>query len=1174
MNPGIKESDFQNGIVLPFLTGHAPGQLGWILGKPGDINAERWVVLEDVLAFIRDGNSRNAAAFLQARKQFDSDEECAAAFVDEALLPALENAPNAAFVLRDEVKFRGSFAFTLWNEAPRAGAAGDAVALFAKNALRVVPEATFQRLFPITGKDITRRPDAVFFINGLYFAYSELKTAQTGQTARTHGRKKIAHNAVEAAKAALLEARARWEQSGGKWPGFRNRSLQASERNRIRQNICLYEKAVHITCLDMGSLMLVQDLEWLLADVDDAIDRDDRAALDGAIPAKLIASFAPAAEIRDKAPSAALADHLASLFDPVDGVDREIFFFNQMRSSRTTTGNEILRPRPAQRAMLHQALRRVVELYAYEEKPKFSPEDIRARVERDLPGLDPAKMEEILTNASLHRNGADSHSILLQGAAGLGKTNVIVWSAQALADMADPRSPAAPPLFDCVILLTDRTDLRKNVAEEAARLRATKSLVVEAESFADLRGALQGAARVVVVNIQKFPSMKRLAADDAKLSEMLRSKRVAIVIDEVHRSQNGVLHDATIELFDEWGTLRPAGAKRNLIIGLTATPKDDILARIGEFRSPKAPGDDIRWAPFFAYTMTQAIKEKVILNPIQNVLRFGDHIDYKIAQTVAKLSNDDKVRAPNADEIYENPSRQRLVAKQTALIIAAKTIMAIRPPGGRALGEGKAMFAAHSIKAAIAYQDLIKEELVALASDPRFAEHAETLKLIPVLVLYTDKQGEASCAEKNGGKSQQEIIDEFRRKGIESEPGLKVRNSVLVVVDKLLTGFDEPTLHTIFIDRGMDDVLLFQTACRVNRVRKWKNDCLIVDFSRDGVVSKNLPKVFAKYGGITVSDLDAMDLMSKMDGAYCAFFKDAEIDTHWKKWKSATPETKLQTATELSDFLDELVAKELPRAELLKKAAGVWLAARARLRGILDFARAELAKHNDDNRAAFAEQVLIHLRSKVKEVDGRVPAVFDVDMVEEADGWGLDELPEEQERKERKKPGSSTEPRSPKAVADALEMLTVLQLTEQQKLALIAKLKAFLATLFKAMDRVGQSRNKGIHRKMILAMAGSGVDYPWEERFGKFSELLDAANTEPEIYTHPDRKSFLMPILKRSELVMADYEEWIATAGGSLAGTAQSALDVDYEGGPLSEHAAAELRMRFAPVDGSATDWI
>ena len=72
----------------------------------------------------------------------------------------------------------------------------------------------------------------------------------------------------------------------------------------------------------------------------------------------------------------------------------------------------------------------------------------------------------------------------------------------------------------------------------------------------------------------------------------------------------------------------------------------------------------------------------------------------------------------------------------------------------------------------------------------------------------------------------------------------------------------------------MDDVLLFQAACRVNRWRKWKHDCLLVDFSHEGVVSKNLPKVFAKYGGITVSDLDAMTLKDKMDAAFKAFFKD------------------------------------------------------------------------------------------------------------------------------------------------------------------------------------------------------------------------------------------------------------------------------------------------------------
>lgn len=1128
---GFKESDFQNGLFLPFLTGGASDQLGWILGKPSDIDARRWIVVADLLAFLRSGNALNAIAFKDAAKGFDSDEECAIAFIDEALMPKLENSANAAFVLRESIVFREQ-PFSLWNEAPRAGAGSDASDLFARNAMRAIPEATFERQFPLTKGRVRRRPDCVFFVNGIYFAYAELKTAQTGQTAATHGRKKIAHNCVEAAIAALREARARWEHAGGKWPGFRSRSMPVGEKNRIRQEICLYEKAVHISCADMGGLMTIQDLEWLLADVDDAIERDNRVELDSGIPARLSDAFSPSADIRDKSPSAALADHLAALFAPIDGVDREIFYFNQVRPSRTTTGVDILRPRPAQRAMLFQSLRRVAELYADEQEPKLSESAIRTRLAVDLPELDPVKVQKIIDDTMLHRNGADSHSILLQGAAGLGKTNVMVWLAQALADFPDPRSKAAPPLFDACILLTDRTELRKNVAEEAGRLKATRGIVAEAETFAQLRLALEGGSRVVVVNIQKFPSLKRVAAEDPKLSELMLSKRVAFVIDEVHRSQNGVLHDAAIEIFDEWGTIRPAGAKRNLIIGLTATPKDEILARIGEWRSPVSPGDDIRWAPYFSYTMAQAIREKVILNPIQNIVRFGDHIDYKITASIAGLGPDDMLRPPTVDEIYGNADRQRMVSKQAALVFAAKTMMAIRPVGGRALGEGKALFAAHSIKAAIAYQGLLQEEIRALANDSRFAEHAKTLQSIEVLVLYTDKQGEPSCAARNSGRNQEQIIDAFRRKGIESESGLKVRNSLIVVVDKLLTGFDEPTLHTVFIDRGMDDVLLFQTACRINRSRKWKNDCLIVDFSHNGVVSKNLPKVFAKYGGITVSDFDALDLMRKMDSAYCGFFKDPGLAVHWKAWKANSNGGKEQAAAQvLSDFLEDLVVKEKPRAILLRQLGASWLSSRLRLRGILDFARPELARHGDELRAAFAAQVVGHLAAKTRDADERVAAVFDVDMVEEAEGWGLEELPEQKPEAKRKKDADGPrEPRTPRQIAESLDILTALQLSEQQKLALIEKLKAFLRAVFKAMDNVGRGRNQDIHRKMILAMAATGEDFPWEERFAKFKELLDAANVAPEIFTHPDRKAFMAPMMKRAELVMADYEEWIVTA--------------------------------------------
>jgi len=1134
MAQGFKESDFQNGIFIPYLSAPPPGGLDWILGKPADIDAARWIVPGDLLHFLRAGCPLNAAAFAKAVKGYDSDTTFLHAILTEALLPKIEAKANAAFVLRESLTFAGQ-SFVLWNESPRAGADSNAADLFRKNLLRVIPEATFERHFSHSNKRIRRRPDLVFFVNGLYLAYSELKTAQTGQTAAGHGRKKIAHDCVEAGIAVLREARERYAAQGGRWPGFRHRDLSEKVRWEIRQSICLYEKATHISGVDMGAMMVLPDIEWLLPEIDDAIEADDTQALVETLPGKVVEAFLRTAEMREKPASVALAEHLAAFFDPADGVDREIHFFNQIIPSRTTTGSELLRPRPAQRAMLHQAMRRVRELYADESKSKINEADIRAALALSLPDLDPKKADEIVRKTLLHRNGQESHSILLQGAAGLGKTNVIVWLAQALADMPDPRSAALAPLFDLCILLTDRTELRQNVAQQAARLRSTQNIVAEAETFKDLRDGLHSGVRVVVVNIQKFPSIKRLAEADPALTKLLADKRVAFVIDEVHRTQNGILHDATIEIFDEWGTIRPEGAKRNLIIGLTATPRDEILARFGEWRSPAAAGDDIRWAPYFAYTMTQAIRDRVILNPIQNVIRFEDHLQYRIVETLQKLKEGDELRPPSSDEIYQNADRQGFVAKQAALVFVAKTMMAIRPPG-RTLGEGKAMFAAHSIKAAIAYQPLLRAELDKLAADPRFMERAAAIKACPVLLLYTDKQGEASCASLNGGKNQDAIIDEFRRKGEGAKQGLKVYNALIVVVDKLLTGFDEPTLHTLFIDRGMDDVLLFQAACRVNRWRKWKNDCLLVDFSHEGVVSKNLPKVFAKYGGITVSDLDAMTLKAKMDAAFKVFFDDRDINAHWRSWKAAQAGGKDKDgATGLSDFLDGLVKDDKPRAINLRKAGSAWLGGRERLWGILDFNKPELARHADEKRAAFAEQVVKHLAAKLRDEDDRVGAVFDIDLVEDAVGWGLDELPEAPEKKKQKgEPGLPHSIGGLMASLDAIELLAALQLTEQQKLLLIEKLKAFLILLFQIIDGEGKKRNNDIHRKMVLAMANEGADFPWEERYAKLKELLDAGALNPRIYAHPDRKALLPPLMKRAELVMADYEEWIVSGGTSI----------------------------------------
>jgi len=266
-------------------------------------------------------------------------------------------------------------------------------------------------------------------------------------------------------------------------------------RWEIRQSICLYEKATHISAVDMGAMVVLPDIDWLLPEIDDALEAEDTQAMVETLPGKVADAFLRTAEMREKPASVALAEHLTSFFHPADGVDREIHFFNQNRPSRTTTGTEILRPRPAQRAMLFQAMQRVRELYAEESKSKINEADIRAALALSLPALDAKKVDDIIRKTLLHRNGQESHSILLQGAAGLGKTNVIVWLAQALADLADPRSAAVSPLFDLCILLTDRTELRQNVAEEAARLRATQNIVAEAETFKDLRDSLQVGVR-------------------------------------------------------------------------------------------------------------------------------------------------------------------------------------------------------------------------------------------------------------------------------------------------------------------------------------------------------------------------------------------------------------------------------------------------------------------------------------------------------------------------------------------------------------------------------------------------------------------------------------------------------------------------------------------------------
>ncbi|QDL54994.1 DEAD/DEAH box helicase family protein [Rhodoferax aquaticus] len=1147
---GFIENDFQHGMFVPFLTSNPDLGLSWIKGdqmRMSGADRARWICSEDLLHFIREGNERNAEAFKQLLPQFKDEADLFESFLNESLLPKVASSGNAARLLRETIGFR-DVQFRLWNEAPKVGQNETQKLDFLKNRGRVFTELSFERTFTNAGLRFNRRPDATFFVNGIYLGAAELKTAQTGQSAGVNGRKKIAHDLIELAQMALKEARALWNQtSAAPWPGYASDKLPAVIRNKIDVDCAVYIKACHVVAVDMGALYVTSDLEWVVADVDRILSGQNQAMEFSKLSERVVDKISRAPEIMGMTPFETITEHLESLYSLRDGVDREAFYFNQTWSPNSSNKqSEPLKPRPAQRIMLHRTVKRVRELYANECKPKISESDIRQELALMSQGLSAKEVDEIVEESLKYKNGAKSHSVLLQGAAGLGKTYLIVWLAQALYEMNDAKGHGYQPLFDQIILLTDRTELRANIAKDAANLGSTSKIIEEAETFADLRRIVEaGTNRIVVVNIQKFASLSKLAQEDATLSALLRSKRVAILIDEVHRSQNGVMHDATLELFNDWNSLTPDDNKRNLIIGLTATPKDEALASFGEWRRPAAPGDRYRWAPFASYSMAQAIKDGVVLNPIQSIFKFSDELVYDLGEIQssvdAKGLTASALKAPTSDAVYENPSRQRLVAEKIAGIFVSKTMMAIRRRG-LLVGEGKAMVACASIKAAVAMQAYLKEAMQTLANDPAYKDRSAHIAACPVLILYSDKQGETPCSQLNGGKSQKAILDEFRRKGVEeiNEPGkIKCRNAIIIVVDMLLTGFDEKTLHTLFINRNLDDVALFQAACRINRTNKNKHDCLIVDFSREGVVSKNLPLVFAKYGGLTVSALDAMHMNEKMDAAWKAFFGDKDINSHFQTWKATLAGGKdHHGAVKLSDWLDQLVQSDKSRALLLKKAGAAWVGSREKLMALLDFDRQGLTKHKDQRQVDFVQQVVKHLAAKGKAEDESIDVLFDVIQVEQTETYELDVLGESGPQESHDSKRQASIDANGLAITDiessleVIDILRVLELEETKKAQAIQALRDFVHGLFIEIeacgakdDRVG---NSGFYRKALTAWLEGKSDFPWDDRLQQFNRLFNKARSSAKFTTSDFARVALTALSKRSEMLMDDYDHYIS----------------------------------------------
>lgn len=701
-------------------------------------------------------------------------------------------------------------------------------ALFDQNIFSVVQELPYK--YSYAGAQIySFRPDLCFFVNGLYLGYSELKSNFTNQTARGNGRGKVIKDYFEAVRA--------YYQVFDRNPNFNDKEKEAHRRDFLK----IFERAIHITATDIGETYVIRTLSDFFPEIletcrADKFDREnyEQDALKVFKPYPLLNRDA------DK------KDKLKEIFSAHYGkgfIEKEILYYNFIEREVKVKGdtkelkNEpgvLISPRPKQKFGADKILAKIDEFLAHEHEDDY----FEKLLEKQLAGVSESKRGELLEKRRAYSNNKNIYSLLLQYAAGFGKSNIIGWTALQLKDLRRVYNGQAEYVYDKIFIVVDRIQLRGQIDSKMRNMNIDKSLFVEARNKKTFVEALNSEQRIVIVNLQKFGSIREIL--DGEVLQRLASLRVVFLIDEIHRSHSGEQSEEMVSIFDELqapfdqdSAYQQARRKKNLIVGFTATPDDNSLARFGEFG--KFAENEKLWIPFDAYTMREAIADGYILNPIENIVPIASKMLFDKPKNKLKGFVEKEYKDADKKQIYENRERIDAIAEYVADLLVKDVYRQIR-------GEGKAMLAVYSIKAAIAYKDAVAKHFKKLVKHQKYQRYADR----SIFVIYSDNQDEQKAAGINEGQSEEKVLQEFARR----------KNGLMIVVAKLQTGYDEKRLHTLFLDKEVREIGAIQAISRVNRIMKHKHDCKIVDFSYNNINVQNIKDAFEHFSDVVVSDFD------------------------------------------------------------------------------------------------------------------------------------------------------------------------------------------------------------------------------------------------------------------------------------------------------------------------------
>ncbi len=436
---------------------------------------------------------------------------------------------------------------------------------------------------------------------------------------------------------------------------------------------------------------------------------------------------------------------------------------------------------------------------------------------------------------------------LIQHSAGSGKSNSIAWLAHQLIGL----DGGGAPLFDSVIVVTDRRVLDKQIRDTIKQFAQVSATVGHADRSGDLRRFLQSGKKIIISTVQKFPFILDEIGDEH------RGRKFAIIIDEAHSSQGGrTSAKMNIALSEQGGEdeeetfedqiNRIMEARKMLAnasyFAFTATPKNKTLEIFGE---PAPAGDKVKHRPFHSYTMKQAIQEGFILDVLANYTPVESY--YRLMKTVEDDPEFDTKKANKKLRRYVEAHEHAIRQKAEIMVDHFhQHVIARRKIGGQA----RAMVVCSGIARAIQYYHAFEAYLRDSRSPYR-----------PIVAFSGEH-------EDGGRKVTESSLNGFPSVQIEKK-FQQDPYRFLIVAEKFQTGYDEPLLHTMYVDKVLAGIKAVQTLSRLNRADPRKSDTFVLDFVND---ADTIMDAFSDYYRTTIlseeTDPNKLhDLKATLDGA-------------------------------------------------------------------------------------------------------------------------------------------------------------------------------------------------------------------------------------------------------------------------------------------------------------------